>query len=213
MNSRFTRITKKLGSILIAITVVVFLCINIKTEPFNIFDGAIWFDRGAHYVSQGAINELSERIVAPKELQLEEQIAETTPSCDTIGEGFCKQESVTSPDGKNIISYTYKILVKKAVEYQAAVPDKREVVSYCTLCNDGTFSPSCAVGRGACSWHGGVAQYNVAQYRITLGTPEVKAQPALYSYEIKSYRDSPLYVSPEKPSLSDIIQYSTRNRQ
>ncbi|MDB5183443.1 MAG: hypothetical protein JWO07_124 [Candidatus Saccharibacteria bacterium] len=35
-----------------------------------------------------------------------------------------------------------------------------EITGYCTLCSDGTYSPSCATGRGACSHHGGVAQWN-----------------------------------------------------
>jgi len=35
---------------------------------------------------------------------------------------------------------------------------------YCTLCRDGTYSPSCATGRGACSWHGGVKEKNAKVY-------------------------------------------------
>ena len=40
----------------------------------------------------------------------------------------------------------------------------KEIVGYCTLCNDGTHSPSCSTGRGTCSHHGGVAQWNAPIY-------------------------------------------------
>jgi len=53
----------------------------------------------------------------------------------------------------------------KALNYKAADklydkvnPEKRHIVGYCTLCADG--STSSATGRGACSWHGGVAEWN-----------------------------------------------------
>lgn len=42
----------------------------------------------------------------------------------------------------------------------AKTHQETEVTGYCTLCMDGTYSPSCATGRGACSYHGGVAQWN-----------------------------------------------------
>ena len=59
-------------------------------------------------------------------------------------------------------------------KYYEAVPEKshtetittytEEITGYCTKCNDGTWSPTCATGRGACSNHGGVAQYNAPRY-------------------------------------------------
>ncbi|GEM_PF-1739572 len=42
---------------------------------------------------------------------------------------------------------------------------KQEISDYCTLCSDGSYSPSCATGRGACSHHGGVAQLGAPRYR------------------------------------------------
>ena len=59
-------------------------------------------------------------------------------------------------------------------KYYEAIPEKshtetittytEEITGYCTKCRDGTWSPTCATGRGACSQHGGVAQYNAPIY-------------------------------------------------
>lgn len=79
----------------------------------------------------------------------------------------CDGTTVTSSCTVNSISY-------KTYIYHPAVPEKshtepvttykKEITSYCTLCNDGTYSPSCATGRGACSYHGGVSQWNAPVY-------------------------------------------------
>lgn len=42
--------------------------------------------------------------------------------------------------------------------YEKVNPEKRRITGYCTLCADGSISY--ATGRGACSWHGGVAEWN-----------------------------------------------------
>lgn len=42
--------------------------------------------------------------------------------------------------------------------YDQVNPLKRHITGYTTICNDG--STSSATGRGACSWHGGVAEWN-----------------------------------------------------
>jgi tetratricopeptide (TPR) repeat protein len=41
-------------------------------------------------------------------------------------------------------------------------PLRKRITGYITLCRDGTTSY--ATGRGACSWHGGVAQWNYPKY-------------------------------------------------
>ena len=79
--------------------------------------------------------------------------------------------------------------------FHAAMPEKshdeivttyiEEVSGYCTLCSDGTYSPSCATGRGACSHHGGVAQWNAPVHRkvpqyTTKKVIDVAAQEAYY---------------------------------
>ncbi|MCA9332132.1 hypothetical protein KC968_04310 [Candidatus Saccharibacteria bacterium] len=169
---------------------------KVQLPPFYAFGGAVWLDDGPKYLSK---NEISSRILKlnqPKENKLKKEVEKNTKSCIDTTSGFCKQTTDT---------YAYKILVAEAVPYQPGMPEKRELIGYCTVCSDGTFSPSCAVGRGACSWHGGVAQYNVPRYRTIPGTPEVKARPAIYSYSVKSYKDSPIYVAPGTPSLVEIV--------
>lgn len=136
---------------------------------------------------------------APAESALSEQIIRTTPLCDSVEAGFCQQ----SPG-----VYVDKVLTTPGVAYVPAVPDTKKIIGYCTACNDGTWSPSCAVGRGACSWHGGVAAYDVAQYVTIRGTPAVQAQPAVYSYIPKTYKDSSIYVEPATSSLNEIITFA-----
>jgi len=60
----------------------------------------------------------------------------------------------------------------KALNYKPASqlfekvnPLKKHIVGYCTLCADG--STSSATGRGACSWHGGVAEWNHPIYETS----------------------------------------------
>lgn len=49
--------------------------------------------------------------------------------------------------------YIYHPAVPAQTRTQEVVTYHQEIVSYCTLCRDGTYSPSCATGRGACSHH------------------------------------------------------------
>jgi hypothetical protein len=99
----------------------------------------------------------------------------------------CDGTSVTSNCSLDSVSY-------KTYIYHAAVPEKshnetvttyhQEVTRYCTLCNDGTYSPSCATGRGACSYHNGVAQWNapIVSNVPTTNTKSVIDTPAQDAY-------------------------------
>lgn len=49
--------------------------------------------------------------------------------------------------------------------YNKINPLERRIASYCTLCNDGTYSQ--ATGQGACSHHGGVAKWNYPVYETS----------------------------------------------
>jgi hypothetical protein len=171
---------------------------HIDTQPIRAFGGAVWLDNGLQYMSDGQISDRIEKIIAPAELKIVDTIISTTPSCENVESGFCQREPST---------YAYKELVTPAVAYKPGTPDTKRVTGYCTLCNDGTFSPSCAVGRGACSYHGGVAAYGVERYVIIPGTREVAAQPAEYSYNPKSYLDSPNYIKPSEPSLNTVASF------
>lgn len=46
--------------------------------------------------------------------------------------------------------------------FEQVNPLKKRITGYCTLCADGSIS--FATGRGACSWHGGVAEWNHPMY-------------------------------------------------
>ena len=100
----------------------------------------------------------------------------------------CNGTSVTKDCEAEGIAY-------KTYVYHAAVPEKShtettttykdEISGYCTLCRDGTYSPSCATGRGACSHHGGVAEWNAPRYRkvpqqTTNTVVDAPAQEAYY---------------------------------
>jgi len=170
-----------------------------NVAPFRAFGGAVWLKDGVHYINDNQITTRAEQMNAPAELKLTNDILLVTPSCDAVESGFCQQGSGV---------YVDKALVSSAVAYVPAVPDTKKVVGYCTACNDGTWSPSCAVGRGACSWHSGVAAYNVAQYVTIKGTPAVAAEPAVYSYSPKTYKDSSAYIEPVTPNLDEIVKFA-----
>ena len=81
---------------------------------------------------------------------------------------ICDGTTVTSNctlDGVKYKTYIYHPAVAEVSHQEQVVSSyKQEVVGYCTLCVDGTYSPSCATGRGACSWHGGVSEWNAPEY-------------------------------------------------
>ena len=80
----------------------------------------------------------------------------------------CNGTTVTAScveGGISYISYVYHPAVAEVSHTESVTTYQKEVSGYCTLCSDGTYSPSCATGRGACSHHGGVAQWNAPRYR------------------------------------------------
>lgn len=87
-------------------------------------------------------------------------------------------------DGITYKTYIFHPEVPEKSHNETITTYREEVTGYCTLCNDGTYSPSCATGRGACSHHDGVAQWNAP---ITTQVPvyttnKVIDQPAVASY-------------------------------
>lgn len=185
--------------VIASILIIIWGIFNINISPFRAFGGAIWFNHGSHYISDAEISDRIEKINAPAEAKIVDDISKATQSCDAVESGFCEQ----SPN-----TYTDKAISKSAVAYQPGIPDTKKVVGYCTLCNDGTFSPSCAEGSGACSYHSGVNAYNVAQYITIPGTPEVPAQSAVYSYTSKTYQDSLIYIKPAVPTLDTVANFT-----
>ena len=79
----------------------------------------------------------------------------------------CDGTSVTSDCEVNGVIYeVYKYYPAEEEKYhfETITTYEKKITGYCTLCKDGTFSPTCATGRGACSHHGGVAKYNAPIY-------------------------------------------------
>jgi hypothetical protein len=79
----------------------------------------------------------------------------------------CNGTSVTTSctvDGVTYRTYVYHAAVAEKSHIETHTTYRQDIASYCTLCADGTYSPSCATGRGACSWHGGVQEWNAPRY-------------------------------------------------
>lgn len=102
------------------------------------------------------------------------------PTCDgTTTTTNCALDNV------NYKTYIYHAAIPEKSHTEIVTTYKEEITGYCTLCNDGTYSPSCATGRGACSHHGGVAQWNapisakvpISTTKTVIDTP---AQDAYY---------------------------------
>ena len=89
----------------------------------------------------------------------ETQNEEEIPTCDGT--------SITSDcevDGIIYSIYKYYPAEEEKYHYETVTTYERKITGYCTLCNDGTYSPTCATGRGACSHHGGVKEWNAPVY-------------------------------------------------
>lgn len=114
----------------------------------------------------------------------------STKSVDTVekADPICDGVSITTNcivDGLSYKTYVYHPAVAEKSHIETVTVYKQEVTGYCTLCNDGTYSPSCATGRGACSHHDGVAQWNAPVYsnvpeHSTKTVIDVPAQDAYY---------------------------------
>ena len=111
--------------------------------------------------------------------------ATTTPKAKPI----CDGTSVTTDctvEGVNYSTYVYHSAVAEKSHTETVTTYQKKVTGYCTLCNDGTYSPSCATGRGACSYHGGVQEWNAPEYTnspvySTNTIIDAPAQAAYYS--------------------------------
>lgn len=67
-------------------------------------------------------------------------------------------------DGILYSIYKYYEEIPEQSHIETITTYTEEITGYCTLCRDGSWSPTCATGRGACSRHGGVSQYNAPVY-------------------------------------------------
>lgn len=95
---------------------------------------------------------------------------ETNVKADPVREvpkPTCDGTNVTTScvvDGVTYTSYIYHPAVPEQSHTETVTTYVQKATGYCTLCADGTYSPSCATGRGACSHHGGVAEWNAPRY-------------------------------------------------
>lgn len=96
-----------------------------------------------------------------------------------------KEEKIPTCDGTTITSdcevdgiiysiYKYYPAEEEKYHFETITTYERQITGYCTLCNDGTYSPTCATGRGACSHHGGVREWNAPVYSEVPKTEEKK---------------------------------------
>jgi hypothetical protein len=97
----------------------------------------------------------AKRVAVEKAEKAKADAINAMPTCDgTTTKANCKHE------GAIYKTYNYYPAIAEKSHKVIDTTYKEVVTGYCTLCSDGTYSPSCATGRGACSWHGGVAQWN-----------------------------------------------------
>lgn len=103
----------------------------------------------------------------------------TTPTCDgTTVVAACTVDAI------NYKTYIHHPAVAEKTHTETVTTYREEITGYCTLCGDGTYSPSCATGSGACSHHGGVAQWNapVSNNVPVYNTKTVVDAPAVEEY-------------------------------
>ena len=133
---------KKLGIIVIISAVLLLI---------SIVGGASTQTQQPNLTNSNAVNSAPES---------KDEVKISKPICDgTIVTKNCVIDDI------HYSSYNYQPAVAEKSHTETVTTYREEVADYCTLCSDGTYSPSCATGRGACSHHGGVAQWNAPRYK------------------------------------------------
>ena len=93
------------------------------------------------------------------------------------GNNVCDGTNVTSNcilDGIEYVTYKYYPEVPQKSHIEKQTYYEEEIIGYCTLCNDLTRSKTCATGRGACSHHGGVKEFNAPIYSKVAKTRDIE---------------------------------------
>ena len=118
-------------------------------------------------------------------------IPKTTPKPTPIP--TCDGTTITTDcqvDGIVYSKFIYHPAIPESSHIEIVTTYENQIVDYQTLCNDGTWSPSNAKGKGACSHHGGVADYYAPVYRnVQVNTEQTVIDPgvdAWYETEIKN---------------------------
>lgn len=151
---------------------------GIDTESFKVHRTT-----AAEFAERKRIAEAREaerrRVAAEQAEKAKADAIKAMATCDgTTVKGSCKHE------GAIYKAYIYHPAVAEITHTVTDTTYKEVVTGYCTLCNDGTYSPSCATGSGACSWHGGVAQWNAPRTsKVPVSTERVVVDaPAVAEY-------------------------------
>lgn len=103
------------------------------------------------------------------------QSKSTIDTCDGI-----KITKNCELDGTVYKIYVYHPAQEEKFHYETNTTYDKKIVGYCTLCNDGTRSPSCSTGRGTCSHHGGVAEWNAPIYEEVANQEKIKIVDSSY---------------------------------
>lgn len=139
----------------------------------------------------GVIGGTSNNTTSTTDLNKAAEIYKVSPDVKPKEKPICDGTATTHNciiGGIDYATYIYHPAVPEKTHTETVTTYDKQVVGYCTLCNDGTYSPSCATGRGACSRHGGVAQWNAPRYRDVpvTSTKTVIDSPALEAYYEKA---------------------------
>lgn len=159
-------------------------------EPASVKQARLERDRiaqeqkASETAKQSKIAELKKQEEKPKES------SKAKPKTKAKPKPTCDGKKVTSNcavDGVSYKKYIYHAAIAEKSHAEQVTTYQKQVTGYCTLCQDGTYSPSCATGRGACSHHGGVAQWNAPRYSNVpvYSTKVVVDAPAIDAYTEK----------------------------
>lgn len=92
-------------------------------------------------------------------------------------------------DGIVYSKYIYHPAIPESSHVEIVTTYENQIVDYKTQCNDGTWSPSNAKGKGACSHHGGVYDFYAPVYgSVRVDTEQTVIDPAVdawYETEVK----------------------------
>ena len=108
-----------------------------------------------------------------KTVQLEKNNSEIIENQVVTCDGIIVTENCIF-EGEEYLTYKYYPYEEEKYHIETITTYTKEVVGRCTLCKDGTRSPSCATGKGACSHHGGVAEWNAPIYKDVAHKEEKK---------------------------------------
>lgn len=125
-------------------------------------------NNGKEELSVLKANELFKKRKYREALQLYTELARNRPHDEEIlyNKAICHKSLREIQYAVNSLKSAMSLGSSKAEKLHEKInPIRKRIVGYRTLCCDGSFSPSNAKGRGACSHHGGVCNWNYPIYQ------------------------------------------------